>query len=178
MRTRALILGWAFLLPLTNASLAAAKKPIGVGDYAPLLDLDTLVQTRISMRKLLGTPLVLVVGRTRQSAPRCKRWMKALLDAYPKKPHVYQVVVADKSWYIPRAAIRSKLRSIVGPDHHDRFLIEWYTGFADQYGITKHDHPVLYVIDKKGVVRWTMIADYDKATWSKLKKAITATQTS
>jgi peroxiredoxin len=153
---------------------ALAKKPVGVGDYAPLLDLDTLAQTRVSMRKLIGNPLVLVVGRTRKSAPRCKKWMAALLAAYPKKPLVYQVVVANKSWYIPRGAVRSKLRSIVGPNHHERFLIEWYTVFAKQYGITKHDHPVIYVIDKKGVIRWTYIGEFAKDKWQALKKAISS----
>ena len=154
---RLAVLHMLFVLLVLCATRAQAKVPRNhgapIGALAPLFALDTLDGRRIELKHLRGRALVLVVGLTRGSAPRCRRWMEALVPQAARRFQLYQVVVADKSWYITRSMIRSKLRGFVHPLHHWRVLIEWYTVFARQYGLARHDDPVILVIDARGVLR-------------------------
>jgi hypothetical protein len=106
---------------------------------------------RVSRASLAGKIAILVIGRTRPAAPRCKEWMLTLLPRF--RVAIYQVIVIDKPWYAPRSAVLSELRSFTGPGHEGRVLLEWYTVFADSFGIARDDDPRLVVMDRRGIVR-------------------------
>jgi peroxiredoxin len=168
-------------LSLTSACLVlglqpAAAKPGHVGTHAPAFRLQNIPGSWVSLRKLRGRKVVLVVGMKQKAAPRCKAWMKQLVKRYPpRKQHkveVYQVVVVDKSWYIPRSLVLSKLKGFVGAAYHDRFLVEWYTVFSDLYRIPKSTLPMVLVIDEKGVVRHRTRETIDKSRWTALVRTI------
>ena len=151
-------LGAALLLGALVASPPADARAKGqVGQRAPDFRLQTIAGNWVSLAKQRGRKVVMVVGMSKKSAPRCKRWMAKLVKRYPprKSPvEVYQVVVVDKSWYIPRSLVISKLKTFIGPSYYNRFLIEWYTGYAKRYGIPKSTLPVVLVVDEAGGAVW------------------------
>ncbi|PID39307.1 MAG: hypothetical protein CSB49_01665 [Proteobacteria bacterium] len=157
-RSSSLLTGLLWIGLVLALSGAARAQRGGIGSHAPLFRLQTIPGSWVALRKLRGSKVVLVVGMKQEAAPRCKAWMQALVKRYPpRKQHkveVYQVVVVDKSWYIPRSLVLSKLKGFVGKAYHDRFLIEWYRGFAEQYQVPKSTLPVVFVIDEKGVIRY------------------------
>jgi hypothetical protein len=131
---------------------AVASAEAQVGKLAPWFDLPVLSGGRVSRRSLAGKVAVLVVGRTRPSAPPCKEWTTTLIRR-PVAAAVYQVIVADKPWYAPRSAVLNKVRSFVGPQHNDRILLEWYRAFAEAFGIPRDDEPRVYVLDQQSRIR-------------------------
>ncbi len=105
----------------------------------------------MSRASLAGQVAILVIGRTRPAAPRCKEWILTLLARF--RVAIYQVIVIDKPWYAPRSAVLSELRRFTGAGHDRRVLLEWYTVFADSFGIARDDDPRLVVMDRHGIVR-------------------------
>ncbi len=166
------ILGAAAGVP-TEAHSAPPRGHVGA--IASAFDLETLDGHSVRSKRLRGHRIVLVVGTTQGSAPRCKRWMEPLLRDYPPKKspvEVFQVVVVDKAWYLPKSLVRSKLEGFVGKAFHDRFLIEWKTAFGTRYGVPRSSLPVVLLIDKSGVIRWRLRDTYTKARYLTLRRAI------
>lgn len=146
-----------------------------VGAPAPTFRLPALKGSRVALEGLRRRPIVLIVGRSQKSAPACKKWMVPLVKRFApgkSRVQVYQVVVIDKSWYVPRSLVLGKLRGFVGAGYRDRFLIEWYTVFADSYGIPRHDDPTVLLIDDRGVLRWRKRLRYSEARWQDLLERI------
>lgn len=155
---------------------SARARPGSVGSHAPSFRLQTIPGSWVALRSLRGRKVVLVVGMKQKAAPRCKKWMQALVKRYPprtqRKVEVYQVVVVNKAWYIPRSLVLSKLKGFIGAAYHDRFLIEWYRVFAEQYKVPKSTLPVVFVIDEKGTIRFRTRDTLDKQGWAALVAAI------
>lgn len=149
-------------------SAAGAAPAVGVGQKAPPFSLETLPGKKVQLAKLRGQKVVLVVGRTQKSAPPCREWMKALIARYPHHKGLLQVVVVDKSWFIPKWLVRKKIKKFVGKQRHDQVLIEWKLGFAKRYGVAKNDIPTVILIDKDGVIRWRFHGRFSKASLAKL----------
>ena len=137
------LLGWP------AATLAAP--PATVGQVAPWFALQTITGRRVTRDSLRGRVAVLVVGRTYASAPPCKKWVIAL--SRETRAAVYQVIVADKPWYIPRGAVMSKIKGFTPPAYHDQVLIEWRAVFADRYRIPEAAEPHVLVIDRRSNIR-------------------------
>lgn len=163
---------------VTAAILSAPTveaKGAKVGGPAPSFRLPALQGSSVTLDKLRGHPIVLIVGRSQKSAPPCKKWMVPLVKRFApgkSRVEVYQVVVIDKSWYVPRSLVLGKLRGFVGAGYRDRFLIEWYTVFSDSYAIPRHDDPTVLLIDDRGVLRWRKRRRYNKARWQDLLERI------
>ena len=159
-------------LVITTTWPVAAGGQAVVGRRAPWFRLESLEGKTFTSRNLLGRPVVLVVGRTQKAAPPCKKWMLALIKRYGKQVPVYQVIVVDKPWYMPRSLVLRKIRSFSPRKHHDRVLVEWYTVFAGAYGVARHDLPVVLVQDRKGVVRWRHKGRMTRAALSRLSAVV------
>jgi len=141
-------------LPLVFALLAALPASAApLGKPAPGFLLEDLYGRKFSSTWLKGRLTVLVVGGTQKAAPPCKEWALALLKRHGEKLALYQVIVVDKAWYIPRGAVIGKVKDFVPAALHHRVLLEWYRVFADLYGIPKHDDPVIVVIGRDGILR-------------------------
>ena len=122
---------------------------------APWFRLNTLDGGAITSTQLRGKVTVFVIGRTRPSAPPCREWSHALFKQFERtRVEVFQVVVADKPWYLPRRAVISQIRKFAPAGTHHRVLLEWYTFFADQFDVVRDDLPTIIVIDKQGVIRY------------------------
>lgn len=144
-----------------------------VGRPAPLFRLKTFPGKEVTTYSLRGKPTVLVVGRSRKSAPPCKDWMlKVHKDLGDKKIHLYQVIVLDNPWYLPRALVRGKVKSFVPQGYLPRVLLEWKLAFARIFAIPKHNLPVIFVLDKKGVVRLRYKGKLSKGSYAKLKRVM------
>lgn len=160
------------LVCLALAWPAPAVARATVGRRAPWFRLETLEGKTLSSRELLGRPAVLVVGRTQKAAPPCKKWALTLIKRYGDKVPVYQVIVVEKPWYMPRSLVLRKVRGFAPRAHHDRVLLEWYTVFAEAYGVAKHDDPVVLVQDRKGVIRWRRRGPMTRGALSRLTAAV------
>lgn len=140
---------------LAAVALALASPPVAaapLGKPAPGFQLEDLYGRKVASSSL-RRPTVLVVGGTQKAAPPCKEWAVALLKRHGSSLSLYQVIVVDKAWYIPRGAVIGKVKDFVPPALHHRVLLEWYRVFANLYGIPKHDDPVILVIGPDGVLR-------------------------
>jgi len=148
MRPRLLL---ALLCTLLCLGPSSARGEPRIGQVAPWFDLETLAGGRVSRRALAGQAVVLVVGRTQKAAPPCKEWVLTLGRRVGAP--VYQVIVIDKPWYLPRGAVLSKIKGFTGGTQSHRVLLEWYAVFAEAYGIPRDDDPRVVVIDGAGVIR-------------------------
>lgn len=146
-----------------------AGAEVGVGQPAPWFDLEAMAGGRVSRRTITGKTAVLIVGRTQAAAPPCKEWFNALKS---RAPAVYQVIVIDKPWYLPRGAVLSKIKGFVGDTDHDRVLLEWYKVFANAYGIPRDDDPRVLVLDRSGVVRLALRGKLEPSRLAQAAKAI------
>jgi len=125
-----------------------------VGQPAPWFNLEDLQGRSFASARLRGKPAVLVIGRTQKAAPPCKAWVLELLRRHGRALPVYQVIVVDKSWFIPRGLVLGKVKGFTPGDLRDRVLLEWYTVFADTWGVPLHDDPTVMVLDAGGVMRF------------------------
>ena len=122
---------------------------------------------------LRGKATVLVVGRSKKSAPPCKDWMLKVFKKHgDKKINLYQVIVLDNPWYLPRALVRGKVKDFVPKGHLVRVLLEWKLAFARIFGIPKHNLPVIFVLDKKGVVRMRYRGKISKGAFARFQKVL------
>ena len=152
---------------------AHARGKAQVGKPAPWFKLKNLPGTATWTHKILrGKPTVLVVGRSQKAAPPCKAWMLALVLKDNVAARVLQVAVLDKQWYHPRGAVLNKVKGFVPARHHDKVLLEWYTVFADVWGIPQSDDPYIYLLDREGVIRFTYRGSHGKKSMKKLKAAL------
>lgn len=154
MRPHTMMLAAATCLPFAVALQQPAEARARVGKPAPWFELERLSGKSFTRGQLRGRPAVLVVGRTQAAAPPCKKWVLEIIRRHGSSLPVYQVIVVDKSWFVPRSLVLGKVRDFAPRHLHHRVLLEWYTVFADRYGIAKHDDPVVLVLDPSGVVRW------------------------
>lgn len=145
----------AVLMALALLWPGAAAARVKLGQPLPGFQLRAITGQLVSQATLKGRPAVLVVGRTQKAAPPCKRWMVRLLKQYGNKGvQIYQVIVVDKAWYLPRGLVMKRIIKFVGINNVRQVLVEWNTRFADVYGIALHDLPTVIAADPKGVVRW------------------------
>ena len=151
--TRTLIAAAAGLLLLAGWAPPAEARA-RVGQPAPWFKLEDLKGRGFASARLRGKPVVLVVGRTQKAAPPCKRWMLELLRRHGRALPVYQVIVVDKSWFIPRSLVISKVEGFTPRSQRHRVLLEWYTVFADTWGVPLHDDPTVMVLSADGVLRF------------------------
>lgn len=166
---RPLLAAAACLLFATTAEARAS-----VGERAPWFRLEGLTGKRVTRAQLRGRPLVLVVGRTQRAAPPCKRWMLGIIGRHGPRLQAFQVIVVDKSWYIPRSLVLGKIRGFIPARLRHRVLLEWYTVFADHYGVPKHDDPVVFVINAGGEVRWRHRGAPSAAAFGRLGRVLDA----
>jgi len=121
---------------------------------APAFDLPRLTEGRVTSAELRGKPVVLVIGTTQEAAPLCREWMVTLEERFRgSDKKVFQVAVLDNPWYLPKFAVKKKLRTFVPEHGYPLVLIEWKTAFGEAYGIERDDIPRVVVIDRKGIVR-------------------------
>ena len=166
-----------FCIALLWPAVAAAGGAV-VGKPSPIFRLKTFHGKEVTTYSLRGKAAVLVVGRSRKSAPRCKVWMLKVFKTYgDKKIHLYQVIVLDNPWYLPETLVRGKVKDFIPKGHLHRVLLEWKLAFARIFGIPKHDLPTIFVLDKKGVVRWRYKGKLSKGklgkgAWGKLQKVM------
>jgi hypothetical protein len=158
------LLGLGLLLPHPLPAYGKAE----LGKAAPFFDLKAYTGERVTQRSLLGKAAVLVVGRTEKAAPPCKEWALRLIKHYGDKAHVYQVIVLKTSWYIPRSLVLKRVRGFIPGDFLGRVLLEWYTVFADTWGVPMHDDPTIFGLDPKGVVRFIRRGRMEKKALSDL----------
>ena len=123
---------------------------------------------RGSMR---GRRFVLVVGRTRRSAPPCKKWVIALAKA---NATVFQVIVADKPWYLPRGLVLREIRKFTPAAYYANVLVEWYRGFAKSWQIPKDNAPHVIVIDERSRVLARLRGKLTDARLKKVQIALTS----
>jgi hypothetical protein len=163
-----------FLAPLLLALLlpVAAFAGAELGKGMPGFDLKSVTGVRVTRENLLGQASVLVVGRTEKAAPLCKEWMLRLLQHYQKKVLVYQVIVVKKPWFIPRSAVLSRIRGFIPAEHIGKVLLEWYTVFADTWGIPMHDEPVVFGMDPKGRIRFLRKGKLEEKPFADLLSAL------
>jgi len=163
----------ALLLALGAGLVHAKGGKASLGKPAPWFKLINLPGTHTWTHKMLrGKPTVLVVGRTQKAAPPCKAWMLALVEKDKVPARVLQVIVLDKQWYHPRGVVLNKVKTFVPARHHDKVLLEWYTVFADVWGIPYSDDPTVYLLDSEGVVRFTHRGNHSRKVMKKLKAAL------
>lgn len=148
-----------------------------VGRPAPIFRLKTFNGKEVTTYSLRGTATVLVVGRSRKSAPPCKDWMLKIFkhsfnEPGRRKIYLYQVSVLDNPWYLPRSLVRGMVKDFVPKEHLHRVLLEWKIAFARIFGIPKHNLPVIFVLDKKGVVRWRHKGKLSKGAFARLQKIL------
>ena len=160
---------------LTTAALPvvvpnAAHARAGIGDAAPWFRLQTIAGRTVSRDKLRGRVVALVVGQTYESAPPCKRWVIEL--SKKTSATVYQVIVTDTPWYIPRGIVMRKIKSFTPAQYYDRVLVEWYRVFAKSYQVRKNDHPTVFVIDGRGVIRLRLEGAPDAKRYARVSAAI------
>jgi hypothetical protein len=143
--------GAALLLAISAWPAATGAAPIN--KPAPSFLLEDLSGRKFASIRLRGSPAVLVVGGTRKAAPPCKQWVLEIIKRHGLKLPVYQVIVVDKAWYIPKKAVIGSVKDFTPSSLHHRVLLEWYRVFADLYDIPRHDDPVLLVMGPDGVLR-------------------------
>ena len=147
-----------------------------VGTQAIPFTFDRLSGGKVSLKSLRGKTTVLVAGRTRKSAPRCKEWVLKLYDRHRDAVHIYDIVVADKAWYLPGAFVRNHLSDFVPKEHHHRILIDWGKEFAKKYGIVKDDLPSIFLVDAHGVIVWRFKGLVNNQTLVEIGKKIAELQ--
>ena len=125
-----------------------------VGDKAPWFKLKSVTGKVVTNKSMRGFPALLVVGTTRKAAPLCKDWVYKALEVYGRKIYVYQVIVADNPWFIPDHVVISKIKKMIDKKHLHRVLIEWYTVFADSYGVARSDLPTVFALNSEGIILW------------------------
>lgn len=125
-----------------------------VGMKAPWFKLKSVTGKVVTNKTLRGFPAVLVVGTSRKSAPLCKKWIYKAMETYGRKIYVYQVIVTDNPWFIPNHVVISKIKKMIDKKHLHRVLVEWFTVFADTYGVGKSDLPTVFVMDRQGIIKW------------------------
>lgn len=160
------VLGIAFCRP--ESAMAQAR----VGHKAPWFKLQSFTGQTFTNRSILGRPAVLVAGRTRESAPPCKEWMLALLKHGEKRLQILQVIVSDTPWYLPRSLVRKMIKDFTPKGQLHRVLVEWYTVFADVWGIPENDLPTVFVLDGQGIVRWRYMGKISRATLGQARAAL------
>jgi peroxiredoxin len=142
------------------------------GERAPWFKLEDIKGNSFSRARLRGRPAVLVVGRTQEAAPPCKKWVLEIIKRQGKRLPVYQVIVVDKDWFIPRSLVISKVKDFTPRNLRHRVLLEWYTVFADAYGVSKHDDPVVFVLGPDGTIRWRHRGRLTRAALAELDRAL------
>lgn len=161
---------------LTGLILIAWQHPADararVGKPAPWFKLEKLSGKSFSRGQLRGRPAVLVVGRTQEAAPLCKKWVLEIIRRQGISLPVYQVIVVDKSWFIPRSFVIDKVKEFTPRRLRHRVLLEWYTVFSDRYGIAKHDDPVVLMLDPGGLVRWRYRGSLTAAAAKRLDRVL------
>lgn len=143
-----------------------------VGKPAPWFKLQSLNGRTFTRQQIKGRPALLVVGRTQRAAPPCKKWVLRVIKRRGASLPVYQVIVVDKAWYIPRGAVIKRIKGFSPRRWHHRVLVEWYTVFADTWGVSKHDEPVLFLLDRRGVVRFRHRGPVTTRALSRLEAAL------
>jgi hypothetical protein len=171
MKTRAIIVSAALL---TGALATNAHARGQVGEKAPWFQLERLTGGSVSSAALRGKPAVLVIGRTQEAAPPCKEWAIAAINRHGARASVHQVIVVEKPWFIPKTLVYGKVKGFV-PDHlHGRVLLEWFTVFADAYGIPKNDEPTVLVLDRDSTIRWRHAGKLTPAALARLGSELAA----
>jgi len=160
----ALIIG--LLAPFVAADASAGAR---TGEAVPWFRLTSMTgKQAVSKKTIRGKKVVLVIGRTQKSAPRCKRWILALVKDLPGVK-VYQVIVIDKAWFIPRSLVMGKLRKFTPKHFRNDVLLEWYLAFAKQFSIEKDDYPTIIGIDRGGTVRLRHKGELNNARLKQVK---------
>lgn len=161
-----------FVIALTSSSVAVAGKG-AVGEVAPRFRLETVTGKTISSKTIQGKPTVIVVGRSRKSAPPCKDWVLSVANM---GVDVYQVVVALKPWFLPRFLVLNEIKDFVPTTYHHRVLVEWRDGFARAYGVPKDDTPTVIVLDSNNVVRFRHRGRLTQRAMEQVKEALAPRQ--
>ncbi len=158
------------LLMLSSSVALAGKAEVGM--RAPWFKLKSVTGKVITNKNLRGHPAVLVVGTSRKAAPLCKKWIYKALAAYGRKIHVYQVIVADSPWFIPNHVVIKKIKKMIDKKQLHRVLVEWFTVFADTYGVKRSDLPTVFVMDAKGKIKWRHEGVLTPQAFAKLRSMI------
>jgi len=158
----------AVIISLPGVAHAQAR----VGHKAPWFKLQSFTGQTFTNRSILGRPAMLVAGRTRESAPPCKDWMLALLKHGGRRLQVLQVIVSDTPWYLPRSLVRKMIKDFTPKGQLHRVLVEWYTVFADVWGIPENDLPTVFVLDAQGIVRWRYMGKLSRINWERARAAL------
>jgi hypothetical protein len=162
----------AILASLAFISVEARGAKVPLGTTAPAFRLEALDGKRIDLATLSGKSAVLVVARSRAAAKRCKKWVLSVDRRLGRKVSVYQVIVAQKPWYLPNFVVRSKIESLIPRQYHRHVLIEWREHFAKQFGIPKDRTPTVLMIGPKGKLRWQYRGSLSERAWDELEAAL------
>jgi len=138
--------------------------------HAPWFQLKTIRGRVVTPHTLRGRPAVLVVGLSYRSAPPCKKWVIKL--SRRTRAQVYQVIVADKPWYIPRFVVMRRIRDFTPAPFHDRVMIEWQRAFADRYRVAESDQPTLFVLDAGGRVLLRLSGNPTEANLQRVQRRV------
>ncbi|MCA9665518.1 MAG: hypothetical protein KC503_08015 [Myxococcales bacterium] len=171
----ALLLSLSLLSMPAAARAAPPQRGARVGKRMPWFELPNLKNGRkVGLAQLRGHTTMLVVGRSKRAAPRCRAWGVALHRRFRSWLEVYQVAVIDKPWYMPRALVLRKVRTFSPAGLHHRVLLEWYTVFADSAAIARHDDPVLLLVGPDLIVRWRYRGQLDAAALARAHRVLAA----
>jgi predicted transcriptional regulator len=142
-----------FLLTVCGGSHSEGAAP-SIGKTAPAFQLEDLWGKNFKSNRLNGQLAVLIVGRSRKAAPPCKEWVLGIIKQQGQKLPVYQVIVVDKAWYVPKKLVINSVKDFTPSSQYNRVLLDWGTRFADLFAIAQHDDPVVIIIDPDGVLRF------------------------
>lgn len=165
----------ALLLVLSpfHAVAGSTQKKGAVGTPAAKFKLDRLTGGQVSSDAYRGKPAVLIVARKLQAAPHCKAWTLQLTERFGRKSHIYNLIVTNNPWYIPKAVVRSKLSDFVPKSHHHLILIDWGIKIEKEYGIVGDGIPTLFVVDGKGKIALRYKGAYNKKAYDQIVKCYT-----
>src|SRR5687767_1470897 len=151
-RTTMIVRAAVFVAIFANA--IPSRAGVHVGEAAPPFALPSLLGKEHHSEDFRGKPLILVIGTSTQAAEACREWMLALERNFRGAPvQVYQVIVLDTGWYVPKVMVTNRIKAFVPEHGHELVLLEWKRKFRDDFGIPYDHVPRVVVLDRDGVVQ-------------------------
>lgn len=137
------------------------KNGFRIGDTIPKIHANDVYGKQVSLEKLYGKVVIITIEYFDQQDQPTEEEEKKASDFYEahKKQALEVVRIASKRgvpFFISKSYVESKAREYLeGHNENWTSIIDWDGTLKDFLKMT--DRPLMFVVDKHGVIRWTKI---------------------
>lgn len=174
-RTLLTISLFSFVALNVQAGESISKAGMSVGDKAPTFELETNKAQKMKYSENFKGKVLLVTLANYCNKDLAGVWTLPSYYKYAKKKDfAYPFVFSRKCvpFYVPNAFVYWSATNTVEQVSAPYLLMDWKEEVFAKYKVGKEDQPHIYVVDKKGVIRYKKILSTPFESKEEMEKII------